>query len=105
MKVTSKSRTCPACDAPVGFKRLWLGAWVGARWHCARCGVELGFSFRRRTWVAILSSIPLAVGFSPLLDGKVWPLLICGPIWLWIWTYDAVEMKRTLETGGGGARS
>jgi len=57
-----KHRCCPECTAPVPWTRLWLRAWIWARWPCQNCGVSLRFDMRRRlAVVAVLLVLLLPI--------------------------------------------
>lgn len=93
MTMIKRQRSCPTCNSPVPWTRLWLIAAVWSRWPCPGCGAELGFDGRRRIIVALVASPLIGLGVGFLVRGELWPGLICLPLGIFVWSFDAVVVK------------
>lgn len=61
-------KCCPSCGSRVPWKRLWLKAWIWARWPCAECGAKLQFNRTRRVVAAVASTtVGYVIVFPALL--------------------------------------
>jgi len=56
-------RRCPKCGTKVSWVRLWLKAWISARWPCPGCAAMLKFHVGRRLLVAALIMLVLILAF------------------------------------------
>lgn len=93
MPLITKSRTCHTCNSPVPWTRLWLQASFWSRWPCPGCGTELGFDVRRRIIVTLVASPLIGFGLGFLARGEPWLGLICIPLGIFVWSFDAVVVK------------
>ena len=90
------NRSCPQCGNKVGWKRLYLKAWVRAKWECPVCDSLLGFDFDRRLVVALglglLGFLPGLYLFKaePLYLKSAWIVVVT----LYISTFERIKTVR-----------
>ena len=90
------SRSCPQCGNKVGWKRLNLPAWVGAKWECPVCASLLGFDFGRRIVIAFGAALLASLPFPALFDIEPWyygcPWIVL--VWLYAFTFERIKTVR-----------
>jgi CXXC-20-CXXC protein len=80
-------RSCPVCGNRVNWQRLYLKAWIFAKWQCPSCGTPLRFDFGFRWLIAIL--LILWTGFVFLAIRQH-----LRPLWAVIFFLGAVVIGR-----------
>lgn len=107
-------RCCPSCKTAVPFTRLWLRAWIWARWSCHECNAQLRFSLSRRiflgfligsTGVAIVAASRL-LQLSPTTVLERISVAFCVfAIWMSFWfLLERIDLVKEDHRGGNSRR-
>lgn len=56
--------SCPNCGQYVGWKKIYLPRWCGARWQCPECGSLLKYDLKHRFWASCAMTVFLCASMN-----------------------------------------